>query len=95
MEKKLFDILQERGYVKDLTHENEIKEIFSSIQGEGPFIGYKQLFVRFCGCNLSCEYCDTDFSEIDSKKYSVDSLLNIAKNSKNENFRDFRLKSII
>lgn len=24
MEKKLFDILQERGYVKDLTHEKEI-----------------------------------------------------------------------
>ena len=24
MEKKLFDILKERGYVKDLTHENEI-----------------------------------------------------------------------
>lgn len=39
----------------------KIKEIFSSIQGEGLCIGCKQIFVRFCSCNLNCEYCDTDF----------------------------------
>ena len=39
----------------------KIKEIFSSIQGEGSVVGYKQLFIRFCGCNLNCNYCDTDF----------------------------------
>lgn len=39
----------------------KIKEIFASIQGEGPVVGYKQLFIRFCGCNLKCNYCDTDF----------------------------------
>lgn len=38
-----------------------INEIFSSIQGEGPVVGYKQLFIRFCGCNLNCDYCDTEF----------------------------------
>ena len=38
-----------------------INEIFSSIQGEGQFAGYKQLFIRFCNCNLKCIYCDTDF----------------------------------
>lgn len=40
----------------------KIKEIFESIQGEGPYVGYKQLFVRFCNCNLKCNYCDTEFS---------------------------------
>lgn len=40
----------------------KIKEIFQSIQGEGPYVGYKQLFVRFCNCNLKCNYCDTEFS---------------------------------
>ena len=40
----------------------KIKEIFSSIQGEGPYIGYKQIFIRFCNCNLKCNYCDTEFS---------------------------------
>ena len=40
----------------------KVKEIFASIQGEGPYVGYKQLFVRFCNCNLKCNYCDTEFS---------------------------------
>jgi organic radical activating enzyme len=36
-----------------------IIEIFSSIQGEGLFVGCRQVFVRLAGCNLSCRYCDT------------------------------------
>ena len=43
--------------------EAKINEIFSSIQGEGPVVGYKQLFIRFCGCNLNCNYCDTEFMQ--------------------------------
>jgi organic radical activating enzyme len=54
----------------------KIKEIFTSIQGEGPYIGVKQLFVRFCGCNLMCEYCDTNYDSKDSRIYTVDELLN-------------------
>jgi len=41
----------------------KVKEIFASIQGEGPYVGYKQLFVRFCNCNLKCNYCDTEFAD--------------------------------
>ena len=59
--------------------ETNIKEIFASIQGEGPYIGYKQLFVRFCGCNLNCNYCDTEFGASESEKYSADELANIIK----------------
>ena len=36
----------------------EITEIFSSIQGEGVFLGAKQIFVRFKKCNLNCVFCD-------------------------------------
>ncbi|MFN3384356.1 MAG: 7-carboxy-7-deazaguanine synthase QueE [Archaeoglobaceae archaeon] len=36
-----------------------ISEIFESIQGEGVLVGVLQLFIRFCGCNLNCYYCDT------------------------------------
>jgi organic radical activating enzyme len=36
-----------------------IREIFVSAQGEGPYVGYRQLFVRFPKCNLECQYCDT------------------------------------
>lgn len=56
-----------------------IKEIFTSIQGEGLYVGYKQLFVRFCGCNLNCDYCDTDYSKEGSQKYTADELARIVK----------------
>ncbi len=46
----------------------KINEIFASIQGEGVYVGYKQLFVRFCNCNLKCNYCDTEF--MDGKDYN-------------------------
>lgn len=41
----------------------QIKEIFTSIQGEGPYLGFNQLFIRFSGCNLKCAYCDTEHKE--------------------------------
>lgn len=37
----------------------KISEVFDSIQGEGIYLGEKQLFVRFFGCNLGCQFCDT------------------------------------
>lgn len=61
--------------------EAKIKEIFESIQGEGPFTGYKQLFIRFCGCNLACNYCDTNF---DSKASVLYTAKDLAKKIKSE-----------
>ncbi|RNC68584.1 MAG: 7-carboxy-7-deazaguanine synthase QueE [Desulfuromonadales bacterium] len=37
----------------------ELAEVFSSVQGEGMLIGLRQVFIRFRGCNLECDYCDT------------------------------------
>jgi len=58
-----------------LSRTYKIKEMFLSLQGEGPHTGLPVLFVRFSGCNLwsgreedrskgkgSCAlFCDTDF----------------------------------
>ena len=41
--------------------EANVLEIFSSAQGEGKYLGCRQIFVRLADCNLRCEYCDTNF----------------------------------
>jgi len=35
---------------------------FVSIQGEGASMGRKSVFIRFKGCNLACEWCDSKFT---------------------------------
>jgi organic radical activating enzyme len=35
-----------------------ITEIFSSLQGEGPRMGERHIFIRFEACHLACAYCD-------------------------------------
>lgn len=40
-----------------------INEIFYSLQGEGHHTGYPTVFIRFCGCNLRCPFCDTKHEE--------------------------------
>ena len=42
-----------------------IIEIFSSTQGEGKYVGYRQIFIRLADCNLHCNYCDTNFKRTD------------------------------
>ena len=40
-----------------------IKEIFPTLQGEGPYTGWPAVFVRLGGCNLACSFCDTEFED--------------------------------
>ena len=38
-----------------------------TLQGEGALAGTAVILFRFEGCNLSCDFCDTDFEGTDGK----------------------------
>lgn len=39
-----------------------VVSVFTTLQGEGPYSGYKAVFIRLAGCNLQCPACDTDYT---------------------------------
>ena len=41
----------------------KVNEIFHSLQGEGYNTGTASVFIRLCGCNLRCNFCDTRHEE--------------------------------
>lgn len=52
-----------RGNGREHSMVYKINEIFYSIQGEGYWAGRAAIFIRFSGCNLACDYCDTEDDE--------------------------------
>lgn len=59
--------------ITDRATETEISEIFSSLQGEGPYLGVKQIFVRFGRCNMHCGYCD-ELEKMKEERFNVKTL---------------------
>lgn len=62
-----------------LSTEYPVSEMFYSLQGEGFFTGVPAFFIRLAGCNLSCEWCDTDYETHEIK--SVAEILTDIKNN--------------
>jgi organic radical activating enzyme len=54
--------------------EAQICEIFNSIQGEGLYLGERQTFIRFAGCNLACQYCDSPQALKVEKEFRVETV---------------------
>lgn len=54
-----------------------------TIQGEGPNVGVKTLFLRVAGCDFKCDFCDSKFTwKVDKNTlyYTKDELIEIIKN---------------
>lgn len=48
-----------------------VNEIFDSIDGEGKTAGQLATFIRLCGCNLRCVYCDTAYAFTEGQEMAV------------------------
>jgi len=53
----------------------QITEIYKSIQGESTYSGLPCVFVRLTGCNLRCDWCDSEYSFYGGRKISEDEVV--------------------
>ena len=50
----------------------QITEIYKSLQGESTYAGLPCIFVRLTGCNLRCDWCDSEYTFAGGRKMTVD-----------------------
>lgn len=55
-------------------HTLKINEIFYSLQGEGLRQGEPTVFIRLSGCNLKCDFCDTQYAWDEGRDLSIDQI---------------------
>lgn len=71
-----------------------VQNIFKTIQGEGPNVGMPSIFIRLGGCNLACEFCDTEFETF--QKENIDDILTKVKSLINTDVKhDFQWLIVI
>lgn len=69
----------------------KVAEIFSSINGEGTRAGELSVFVRLCGCNLHCSYCDTSWANQPDAPFTSMTALQILQAAKETGIRNITL----
>lgn len=53
-----------------------VTEIFYTLQGEGPFIGYPSVFIRLGGCiEPFCPWCDTEYAWHEFTELGTDEIM--------------------
>jgi len=68
----------------------KIQEIFPTLQGEGPYVGHPAVFVRLGGCNLACDFCDTEFETYQNSSLPkiLEEVQKLSKNSEEKIVRN-------
>src|SRR5437868_1123072 len=52
-----------------------ITEIYQSIQGESSYAGLPCVFVRTTGCDLRCQWCDSEFTFTGGTRMTIDAII--------------------
>jgi 7-carboxy-7-deazaguanine synthase len=50
----------------------QVTEIYKSLQGESSYAGMPCIFVRLTGCNLRCNWCDSEYTFTGGRKMTVE-----------------------
>jgi 7-carboxy-7-deazaguanine synthase len=50
----------------------QITEIYKSLQGESTYAGLPCVFVRLTGCNLRCNWCDSEYTFQGGRKMTIE-----------------------
>lgn len=50
-------------------------EIYKSVQGESSFAGRPCIFVRLAGCNLRCNWCDSEYTFSGGQPWTDDAIM--------------------
>jgi 7-carboxy-7-deazaguanine synthase len=53
----------------------QITEIYKSLQGESTHAGLPCVFVRLTGCNLRCNWCDSEYTFTGGRRMSAEDVL--------------------
>jgi 7-carboxy-7-deazaguanine synthase len=53
----------------------QITEIFKSIQGESTHAGLPCVFVRLTGCNLRCDWCDSEYTFTGGSRMTIEDVI--------------------
>jgi organic radical activating enzyme len=59
------------GSAPSTAHAGYLSEMFCSVQGEGLFLGERQVFVRTAGCTATCSWCDTVYSKSQTPRFVI------------------------